>query len=60
MSHGFMWVRSLGRALLGGFGLGSVMYFIQVVAGAESAGHFSLSSGLSAWAMNSVWQLQGS
>lgn len=55
-----MWVRSLGRALLGGFGLGSVMYFIQVVAGAESAGHFSLSSGLSAWAMNSVWQLQGS
>lgn len=52
-----MWVSCLGRALLGGFDLGSV---IQVVAGAESAGHFSLSSGLSAWAMNSVWQLQGS
>lgn len=35
---GFLWVRSLGRALPGGFGSEYVMCFLQRVAGAGTAG----------------------
>lgn len=48
-----MWVRSLGRALLGGFGSGSVMCFIQMMTGAGIAGSWlgiPPSLQVSAWA----------
>lgn len=57
-------VRSFGRTLVSGFGLGSVVFFIQTVAGgwldiSLSPGHLRASPyGLVAWA--SLWQLQGS